>query len=161
MEFVKRVWTTGRAWLAACLLLAGCAGLPGGADPVSVNVSDLRMGTAGVLEQQYFVTLRIQNPGERPLRLKGVAFELQLNGKAFAKGASGEAVEVPGFGTATVEVETFSTLTGILRQIDGMGTGEPHLHYRIRGRLHPAGVGSPIAFDEKGEVGMPGSAAAK
>ena len=43
-------WT---AWLAGVLVLVGlggCAGgMMGGAEPVSVTVSDLRMGTAGVI----------------------------------------------------------------------------------------------------------------
>lgn len=145
--------------LAAAALAPGCAGLPGRYDPVSVNVADLRMGTAGVFEQQYFVKLRIRNPADRELQVKGVVFDLEINGKAFAKGSGGETVTVPRFGSATVEVETVSTLTGILRQIGavaGEGGAPKALRYRIRGRVYQSGMGGAIPFDDNGEVALGG-----
>jgi LEA14-like dessication related protein len=157
-------WT---AWLAGVLVLVGlggCAGgMMGGAEPVSVTVSDLRMGTAGVLEQQYFVTLRIQNPNDREFAVKGVVFDLELNDKSFARGTAPTDAIVPRFGSTTVEVETLSSLTGILRQLGGV-TGPEGLpksfRYRIKGKLHTAGMGGTLPFDERGELSMPGSAAA-
>ncbi|MBL8532686.1 MAG: LEA type 2 family protein [Betaproteobacteria bacterium] len=142
---------------SAILQLQGCSALPGGREPVSVTVSDLRLGAAGVLEQQYFVTLRVQNPNDREIRLKGVVFDLELNGKSFAKGTGPADVTVPRFGSEVIEVETVSTLTSVLRQLGGVtDTSGPlrSFSYRIRGRLHQAGVGGPIAFDEKGELNL-------
>lgn len=153
----RRAWML-RAGLAMVLTaVAGCAGLPGRTEPVSVNVSDLRMGTAGVLEQQYFVTLRIQNPNDHDLDVDGVVFELEINDKAFARGTSGQQVKVPRFGSAQVEVETVSTLTGILRQLGGLAgeSAEPSaLRYRIRGRLHRSGFGTAVPFDDRGELAL-------
>lgn len=144
------------------VLMAGCANL-GGDAPVSVNVSDLRMGTAGVFEQQYFVKLRIQNPTDRDLALKGVAFDLDLNGKAFARGTSGQAVVVPRFGSALVDAEMLSTLTGVLRQLNGVaggGEGRKSFDYRIQGRLYRS-TGGTVAFSDQGELQLgPGGEAA-
>ncbi|MFO1318953.1 MAG: LEA type 2 family protein [Burkholderiales bacterium] len=146
------------ALVAAGLAAGGCAGV-GGREPVSVNVADLRMGTASVFEQQYFVTLRIQNPSDRDLTLKGVVFELEINDKAFARGTSGEMLTVPRFGSSLVEVETLSTITGILRQlgaVTGEGAAPKALKYRIKGRVYQTGMGSPIAFDDTGELSLGG-----
>jgi LEA14-like dessication related protein len=131
-----------------------------------VNVADLRMGTAGIFEQQFFVKLRVQNPGERELVLKGVSFDLDLNDKAFAKGSGATDVVVPPFGTALVEVETVSTLPGMLRQLSGMtsaGKAPVAMNYRMRGRLHAAGRLAAIPFEEKGEwnLGESGSGGTK
>lgn len=154
-----------RAWsiAVAALALSGCAGLTGQGEPVSVTVSDLRMGTASVLEQQYFVTLRIQNPNDRDLAIRGVAFQLELNDKAFAKGTTGQAVAVPRFSTATVEVETLSTLGSILRQVGDVsgGTLPEQFRYRIKGRLFQEGAGGPLPFDDRGELKLPGRTGAK
>lgn len=148
-----------RTWSMAvvALALSGCAGLAQRGDPVSVTVSDLRMGTAGLLEQQYFVTLRIQNPNDRDLAIKGVAFQLDINDKAFAKGTTGQAVAVPRFSTATVEVETLSTLGSILRQM-GSGSMPEQFRYRIKGRLYQQGAAGPLSFDDRGELKLPGGA---
>lgn len=155
------------ALLAGIVVLAGlggCAGgMPGRTEPVSVTVSDLRMGTAGVLEQQYFVTLRIQNPNDREFTVKGVVFDLELNDKSFARGAAPADTVVPRFGSTTVEVETLSSLTGILRQLGGVTgpDGPPKsFRYRIKGKLHTSGMGGTLPFDERGELAMPGSATA-
>ncbi len=143
----------GGVTLACAMALAGCAAIPGG-EPPAVNVADMRMGTAGIFEQQFFVKLRVQNPGERELVLKGVSFDLDLNDKAFARGTSATDAVVPPFGAALVEVETVSTLPGMLRQLSGMtsaGKSPAAMNYRIRGRLHTAGRGAAIPFEEKGE----------
>jgi LEA14-like dessication related protein len=151
-----------RAWsvAVASLALAGCAGIAGRGEPVSVTVSDLRMGTASVLEQQYFVTLRIQNPNDHELAVNGVVFDLELNGKSFARGTTGQSVTVPRFSTATVEVETLSTLGGILRQLGDVAGGSlpQQMRYRIKGRLYQEGRGATLPFDDRGELTMPGSA---
>lgn len=134
-------------------LATGCANLSGDM-PVSVNVSDLRMGSAGVFEQQYFVKLRIQNPTDRDLAVKGVAFDLELNGKAFARGTSGQAVVVPRFGSALVDAEMLSTLTGVLRQLNTVaagGEGRKSFDYRIQGRLYRS-TGGTVAFSDQGEL---------
>ena len=152
---VRTDWrTVGRGVVLACVLaMAGCAAIQGG-EPPAVNVADLRMGTAGIFEQQFFVKLRVQNPGEREIVLKGVSFDLDLNDKAFARGTGATDVVVPPFGAAVVEVETVSTLPGMLRQLSGMtsaGKAPAAMNYRIRGRLHTAGRGAAIPFEEKGE----------
>lgn len=147
--------------LAGALALCGCAGMQGKMEPLSVTVSDLRMGTASILEQQYFVKLRVQNPNDTELQVKGVSFTLDLNGESFAKGTSGEAFTVPRFGSVLTEVETVSGLAGILKQVNAMSGGavEKGISYRIRGRLVTTNAGS-IAFDERGEFKPGGGAAA-
>ncbi len=153
-------WARRALLVAGALALAGCAGMGGKMEPVSVTVSDLRMGTAGILEQQYFVKLRVQNPNDTELQVKGVSFTLDLNGESFAKGAGGEELTVPRFGSAITEVETVSGLGGILKQVNAMSGGamEKGISYRIRGRLVTRNAGS-IAFDERGEFKPGGTAA--
>lgn len=146
--------------LAGAAALPGCAGMPGKMEPVSVTVADVRMGTASILEQQYFVKLRVQNPNDVELQVKGVNFALDLNGESFAKGASGATLTVPRFGSAVTEVETVSGLGGILRQVNALSGGavEKGIRYRIRGKLVTRNAGS-MAFDEQGEF-KPGAGAA-
>ena len=162
MDLRKRRSVGWFSAIGAAVLAAGCANL-GGDMPVSVNVSDLRMGTAGVFGQQYFVKLRIQNPTDRDLALKGVAFDLELNGKAFARGTSGQAVVVPRFGSALVDAEMLSTLTGVLRQLNsvaGGGEGRKSFDYRIQGRLYRS-TGGSVAFSDQGELQLGAGAGAE
>ncbi|MCW5624679.1 MAG: LEA type 2 family protein [Burkholderiales bacterium] len=148
MERSRRVWILG----GAVALLGACAMLPPKVEPPSVTVSDLRIGMAGIMEQQYFVKLRIQNPNDLDLQVRGVSFELELNDRPFAKGVNGDAVTVPRFGSEFVEVEMVSSLTGILRQLGTFGSGTNNeLRYRIKGRLVTSNAGT-LAFDERGDL---------
>lgn len=148
-----------RTLLAAlAVALVSCATVPGRMDPPSVTVADVRMGTAGVLEQQYFVKLRIQNPNDDDLLVKGVSFELELNDQPFAKGVSPKAVTVPRFGSEFVEVETVSGITSILRQLGAMSSdaGAESFRYRIKGKLATRNAGS-MPFDERGDLSLGGA----
>lgn len=153
ITFVRRMLL---AALAGALV--SCATVPGRMDPPSVTVADVRMGTAGVLEQQYFVKLRIQNPNDDDLLVKGVSFELELNDQPFAKGVSPKAVTVPRFGSEFVEVETVSGITSILRQLGAMSSdaGVESFRYRIKGKLATRNAGS-IPFDERGDLSLGGA----
>ncbi len=143
------LWLSGMAAIA----VAACTGMPVRMDPPSITVSDVRMGSAGVLEQMYLVKLRVQNPNDTDLEIKGVSFELELNDKPFAKGVSGKAVTVPRFGSEFVEVETVSGITNILRQLGALAgdVGTENFRYRIKGKLATRNAGS-IAFDERGDL---------
>jgi len=139
---------------AVAVALAGCATMPPPRmDPPSITVSDVRMGSAGMLEQQYFVKLRVQNPNDADLQIRGVSFELELNDKPFAKGVSGKSVTVPRFGSEFVEIETVSGITSILRQLGALSGdgGAESFRYRIKGKIATRNAGS-IAFDERGDL---------
>jgi LEA14-like dessication related protein len=104
-------------------LLACCAALTLGTSP-SVTISELTVASASVLERQYDVTLRIQNPNPSAPDIDGVVFEVELNGHPFAKGVGGQSVTVPRFGSEFMRVEAISTLAGILKQIGELSSGQ-------------------------------------
>jgi LEA14-like dessication related protein len=140
--------------------LAACTGMPARVEPPSVTVSDVRMGTAGVFEQQFFVKLRIQNPNDNDLQIKGSSFELELNDQPFAKGVSAQSVTVPRFGSEFVEIEAVSSLGNIVRQAGVMtsDTGMEKFRYRIKGKLATRNAG-PLPFDERGDLSLGGAPA--
>ncbi|MFM1892496.1 MAG: hypothetical protein RLZ44_1573 [Pseudomonadota bacterium] len=137
-------------------LLAGCAGLGKYRDPVRVTVSDIRVLETTMLEQLYAVTLRIQNPNEQPLAVRGGSFDLEINGRDFGSGVSDAQVTVPAFGDAKVEVRMVSTLFGMLRVIQSFQEREREsLEYDISGRLAVEHSFTGLSFRETGELTLP------
>ena len=59
--------------LCGLALLAGCAGMPGQMEPLNVTLSDVRPLQVGLLEQEYAMKLRVQNPNNREIALQGKA----------------------------------------------------------------------------------------
>jgi LEA14-like dessication related protein len=142
--------------LVFTLVLGGCATLSG-LDAPRVNLSNITPQDMTLFEQKFLVQLRIQNPNDVPLEVKGMTFNLDLNGKSFASGLSNQQVTIPRFGSAVVDVEVFSGLAGILKQLQGFTAGGlPTFTYRLRGRAYlekPATITLP--FDEQGEIALP------
>jgi LEA14-like dessication related protein len=135
--------------LILILSMVGCTGLPPGAEPPTVTIADLSIGSASLFEQQFNLKLRIQNPNPDAFEVDGIAFTLELNDQPFAKGVGNQAVTVPRYGSALMDVEGVSTLSSLLRGI-GKFVEKPALKYRIKGSLSLAG-GARIPFDRRGE----------
>ena len=100
MNFMKSGSLRSAAFAAAiaAFLLAGCAGLPPGAQPPSVTIADFGLGSASLFEQQFNLKLRIQNPNPEEFKVDGMAFDLEINDQPFARGVGNQAVTVPRFG---------------------------------------------------------------
>ncbi len=145
-----------RAGLLACLLgLSACAGW-GMREPLGVTIADITPLEMSLLEQRYAVKVRLLNPNDAEIAFDGVAFDLEINGKPFAKGVSGRGGVVPRFGEALVDLQVVTGLHDILRQIPELQKGnQTGFTYRITGRLHSAGGLGFIPFEAKGEFAFP------
>jgi len=134
------------------LALAACAGLPRGMEPLSVTLADVRPSQMGLLEQEFLMKIRVQNPNSVDVPLQGVAFAVELNGKDFAKGVSRQDGVVPAFGDVVLDVKAISTLGSLLEQMGAMRDGPPaRIDYRLQGRLTPVS-GAALPFDSAGSV---------
>ena len=99
--------------------------------------------------------LRVQNPNDVDLPIRGLTFDVELNGQPFAKGLSDQAVVVPRFGEAVLEVKATSNLGSVLRQLRELReSGRERVDYRMFGRITLDGLGS-LPFERKGEIDTP------
>jgi LEA14-like dessication related protein len=137
------------AWTAACSTLGPYQ------EPLRVNLVSIQPLDMTLLEQRYVLLLRIQNPNDSELSVNGVSFDLDLNGKEFANGVSGEPFVVPAFGEQVVSVNVVSTLFAVVRQVQELQSGElKSLQYRLSGRLSLAKGFARIPFERTGELDL-------
>jgi LEA14-like dessication related protein len=150
--------TALRLLLSSMLLLGACATTPT-MEPLDVTLSDVTPGQVSILEQQYQVKLRVQNPNNFDIDIDGASYQIELNGKAFAKGVARQSVTIPKYGDAIIEGTCVSDLSDILGQVSEFtkaGGGAPQkFSYRIKGKLGRS-TGSKIPFERKGEVDLAG-----
>ncbi|OPL15578.1 MAG: hypothetical protein AVO39_07735 [delta proteobacterium MLS_D] len=135
------------------LLPAACARLA--VKPPSVTVAGIEIIEAGFFEQRFAFTLRVQNPNEIDIPLKGLRFAVEINGRPFARGVSDQVVTIPRLGEEIIDVTAVSTITGLLRLVDEWRRGDAtSLSYRISGTLSTALPGG-IDFEESGVLETP------
>ena len=141
--------------LVLSLLLSACASMMPRDDRVKVTIVDIRPLESTLMEQRFLVKLRLQNRASEPLSIKGMSFDLELNGKDFASGVSNQAVTAEGYGEALLEVKVSSTLFGVIRQIQTLQNREPQaFQYRISGSLSSPGSLFGLGFSEQGEIDL-------
>jgi len=144
-----------RFLLSLSILIAGCASLPGQIEPPSLSIANINLLDVTLLEQKYRIQLRIQNPNSFDLPIDGLAYELEVNDKPFAKGLSNHPVTVPRYGSEMLDVEGVSTFAGLFRQLAELERNrQSNLRYRIKGKLNLSNVPSPVTFDNQGEIDL-------
>ncbi len=140
--------------IVAAFVLAGCAGMPG-RDPLQVNVADIESLPGEGLEARMLVKLRVQNPNDAPVEYTGVYVKLDVQGKTFATGVSGERGTIPRFGETIIGVPVTVSMLRIGLQALGMLTWGPvtKIHYKLEGKLDGPLLGS-LRFQREGEFGL-------
>ena len=129
-----------RSIVAAMMLmaLAGCGGRQAVKyDHVDVSVSTLGFGSSTMLEQTWNMTLRIQNPNNYDIPADGMKFEVEVNGKPFARGVDNQSVMIPRLGEAMIEVRAISDLPKLIQQFgDLRRIGTDGIEYYLQGHVY-------------------------
>ncbi len=134
------------------LALAGCA--VGRKEPVphvDVSISELSLGPSSFLEQTWNLTLRVQNPNNHDIPADGLRYQVDVNGKRFARGVNNQTVIVPRLGEAMIQVQAVSDLPSVIEQIGEMRRlDRAGIDYRLTGTLF-SGEGR-YPFEYSGEI---------
>jgi len=142
--------------LLVVLSVTSCSTLPKDFETPRVNIANLTPKDMALFEQRFDVQLRIQNPNDMDLVIKGIRCDIDLNDREFGNGLSGENVTIPRFGSEIVNVEVITSLGSFLRQVQDLSNSPgSKFRYRLKGT---AFVESPsnfkVPFDEKGEIDL-------
>lgn len=149
-----------RAWsqlCALCLLgtvLVGCSTASIRPDPPRMSLVGLALEHADLFEQRYRLRLRLQNPNDREISIKGMDYELFLNGSPFAHGVSAHSTTLPPYGEVVAELDVVSTLSNMLEQLRSLGETEA-LSYRLVGNIKLSYWPARIPFEYAGKITPP------
>jgi len=141
--------------IAAALILAACAGMPG-RDPLQVTVAGIESLPGEGMEMRMLVKLRVQNPNDAPLDYDGIYVKMDVLDRTFATGVSAERGSVPRFGESVIGVPvTISTLRVAAHALGFLldGRSIDRMNYKLEGKLDGPGFGS-TRFQTQGEFAL-------
>ena len=138
--------------LVAAGLMSGCSlFVPKFAAP-QLSVVSVELTKSALWEQRLKVRMRVQNPNDRTLPVKGLTYTMDLAGQEFASGVSGASFVVPAKGEAEFDMNVTANMAGALFKILGRGNdGGDAVEYRIRGKVSLSeGLLRSIPFEQHG-----------
>jgi LEA14-like dessication related protein len=137
--------------LLALVLLAGCAAGPKFQEP-RLEVIDIDLIKGDLLRQDLRVRMRVHNPNNRDLPVRGIVYEVQLAGEDFAHGESERDFVVPALGNTEFDVGVTANAAAAMLRLLGSGRRD-QVDYRITGRVTLAsGFVRNVPFDQKGTL---------
>jgi LEA14-like dessication related protein len=145
-----------RRWGAFLVLaLAACAVTQPRLEPLSVTLADIHPAQIGLLEQEYAVRIRVQNPNNADVRIDGLSYQIDLNGDLFAKGVSRQSTSVEPFGEVVLDATAVGNVGSIVNQFVKMQKSGPpeSFSYRLKGKLASGQLSLP--FDSQGKIELP------
>ena len=124
-------------------------------EPPQVTLTDITLTSVTLFEQNFRVKLRLQNPNNFELPLDGFQLDLKVNGQPFLSGTSADSVTLPRLGSATVDMDAASRLSGLLQQIKAIASGEARMvRYSLTGKIHVMRPLLSLPFKDEGEFDM-------
>jgi LEA14-like dessication related protein len=145
-----------RLWLPALLaaVLAGCAGIPRDLETPDVEFVSLDAVEASLFEQRLRVRMRVKNPNEIELPVRGLDVDMELAGEPFAKGVSAREFVVPARGEAEFDMLVTANAASALLRIAGSDRkSREKIGYRLKGKLSTRiGMLRSIPFEESGTL---------
>lgn len=150
---MKRHGLAGVCTLLLCLWLTACSTL--GLQKPQVSLVDIRPTASTLLEQNFMLTLRIQNPNRLPIKAEGLNFTLKVAGQQLASGASNQAIDVAALGETEIQLQLHTTLVSWLKQLGKVLQGESQLAYQLEGQLVGVQGLANLPFNSSGEWKLP------
>lgn len=139
----------------ALLLLNACISTRFEAPRLSiVNVG---MVSADIFSQQFRIRLHVQNPNDRALPIKGIEYELFLQGDSFAEGISNQPFVVPALGEAEFDtVVNTNFMSSVGRLLSKLNSADgSKVQYTFVGKVMLSeGMLRKIPFSEQGMVDL-------
>ncbi|MCC7199885.1 MAG: LEA type 2 family protein [Gammaproteobacteria bacterium] len=135
------------------VLLAACSGVTSLEKP-QLELVSVGAATGDLFEQRVTVRLRVTNPNDRVLPVRGLTVAVELEGQKFADGVSARAFDVPARGQAEFDMEMRAdAVGGLVQLVKRRGAGAREARYVIRGKVETKlGFVRSVPFEDAGVI---------
>ena len=139
--------------IAASALLGGCSLFVPKFETPQLSVVNVELQKADLWEQRMKVRMRVVNPNDRPIPVKGLTVVLEVAGQDLAHGVSGASFNVPALGEAEFDMNMTANMAGAIMKLLGKGSDSmDEVEYRVTGKISLSeGLLRSIPFEDHGK----------
>lgn len=137
------------------LALAGCAGIRSDEfQEPSVTLESFRIMPSEGIAPRFLIGLRVINPNRSALDLRGLSYDVELEGRKLLTGVAGNLASIPAFGESTIELQAGVDLLSGLRLFNDLISvpGRERVNYTFRARLDVGRLSRLVTIEETGEL---------
>jgi LEA14-like dessication related protein len=142
-------------WLVPVLLSAvvGCSSLGPKIETPRLMIVSVAMTSVDIFSQQFLVRMNVQNPNDRELVVKGIDYQLFLEGDSFAEGVSNAPFVLPALGETEFDLTVRTNFVSSMGRLLSRLNGRDDVQYLIEGKVFTdLGMIRKIPFRESGTV---------
>src|SRR5262245_6080727 len=132
--------------------MSGCSFFPPRLETPKRSVGNGELQKSDLWEQRLKVRMRVVNPNDRPIPVKGLTVALDIQDQEIAHGVSGASFNVPALGEAEFDMNMTANMAGVLLKLLGRGDqlGD-QVEYRVTGKISLSeGLLRSIPFEDRG-----------
>lgn len=141
---------------AAAMILGGCAGVRPGYERPSLTLDSFRAIPSDGMTPRFALGLRVVNPNPAPLPLRGMSYNVAIEGHRIVTGVAGDLETVPAYGESVIELQAGIDLISGLRLINDLiqDTRRENVRYNLKARLDTGGLSRFLVLEEAGELSL-------
>ena len=153
----KLAWTL----FLSLFFLGACATMSSNFDPPKVELVGLEPLNSQSMEPRFLIKLRVVNPNDSDLNIKGIYYEISAEGHEIVTGASDKATIIPGYGENIVTLDAATSLfgtIGLFKTLLTSGANKDAINYELYTKISVGGMMMPIKKTHKGKLDLSGLA---
>jgi len=134
-------------------MLGGCSLFVPKFETPQLSVVNVELQKADLWEQRMKVRMRVVNPNDRPIPVKGLTCALEVAGQELAHGVSGASFLVPALGEAEFDMNMTANMASAIIKLLGRGNDAgDEIDYRVSGKISLSeGLLRSIPFEDRGK----------
>jgi LEA14-like dessication related protein len=113
------------------------------------------MTSGDIFSQTFRLRMHVQNPNDRELPIRGIDYQLFLEGDSFAEGLSDQPFVVPALGETEFDLTVRTNFVSSIGRLLSRLNGRDEVQYVIEGKvLTDIGMIKKVPFRESGTVNL-------
>lgn len=139
--------------LISLCALNGCAVFNRSYTEPEVTLANVEMLKSNLWEQSFRLRMRVDNPNDRNLPIRGMHYQVYLNDMRLATGVTDNHFNVPAYGSEYFDLTVRSNIWRHLRDLLSMVEHQHPIDYRIDGHIRTGLFWAPrLTLSERGTL---------
>lgn len=146
------------ALLTIATLLSACSTLNPNFETPTVTVTSFKTLPSSGVMPEFEIGLRVINPNGTALKLRGVAYSVQLDGKELVKGVSNQLPIIDAYGSGDVTLTAVpSLLAGVRLVTELLNRPNDTVSYALEAKLDVGAFLPAIRVRDEGNISLTGN----